>query len=367
MQGLKNKIIMISYKKISKTVVDLLYLHKTKKTVIREGLKNHMHCTRLKKTGFCVMVSMMTLIQPCYVLQASVFGGSSQCADQSENPDHHAEAAPESIEKEKGEGTLSPPSESSEGSIFGQAQVTDAVDDEELSGLLSNLAFPVDNGNWSAYVCNLEANTEGSINEHQMQAASLIKLYIMGAVYENYESIIEVYDRNSVENNLHAMITVSDNDAANTLTGYLGEGDAEEGMRVVNDYCNRNGYINTHMGRLLLQSNEFDDNYTSAADCGHFLKNIYDGWKEGDSRKVAMFEHLAAQERRNKIPAQMPTDVSIANKTGELADVENDAGIIYDTDNDFVIVFMSENLSETGSAQNTIAALSRQIYDYYQQ
>ena len=38
---------------------------------------------------------------------------------------------------------------------------------------------------------------------------------------------------------------------------------------------------------------------------------------------------LAAQTRRNKIPAQMPSGVSIANKTGELSDVENDAGIIY--------------------------------------
>lgn len=33
--------------------------------------------------------------------------------------------------------------------------------------------------------------------------------------------------------------------------------------------------------------------------------------------------------------------------------------------NDVVIVFMSQNLSSAGSAQNTIATLSRTIYDYY--
>ena len=250
--------------------------------------------------------------------------------------------------------------------VFGGTQSSGAVTDEALSGLLSSLAFPTNNGSWSAYVCNISANTEGSVNEHRMQAASLIKLYIMGAAYENYDNLAAQYGQGNVDSNLRSMITVSDNDATNTLTGYLGGGDAAVGMNVVNEYCSVNGYSNTHMGRLLLHSNELDDNYTSPADCGHFLKKIYDGWKSGDPKAAAQFDLLAAQERRNKIPARMPAGVSVANKTGELADVENDAGIIYNTQNDLILVFMSEQLSEAGSAQSTIAALSRQIYDYYQ-
>ena len=66
-------------------------------------------------------------------------------------------------------------------------------------------------------------------------------------------------------------------------------------------------------------------------------------------------------------PAQLPEGIRVANKTGELSDVENDAGIIYNTDNDLIIVIMSENLSEAGSAQEEIASVSRQIYDYYNQ
>lgn len=283
-----------------------------------------------------------------------------------EDPDHHPEPAPEEeAQNQSGDGTLSPPSGSS--GVFGGSQGSEAATDPELSSLLSSLPFPSGNGSWSAYVCDLEKNTEGSINEHKMQAASLIKLYIMGAVYEDYDSLAAQYGQNSLDDSLRAMITVSDNDAANTLTGYLGAGDSMAGMGAVNEYCSENGYTNTHMGRLLLQSNENDDNYTSAADCGHFLKKVYDGWMEGDEKCSAMFELLAAQERKNKIPAQMPDGVSVANKTGELADVENDAGIIYYSEHDLVIVFMSENLSEAGSAQSTIAGLSRRIYDYYQQ
>lgn len=326
-----------------------------------------MHGEKLKKTGILILTSFMLLTYPCYAAEASVFGGSTEEASEEGDPDHHPEPPPAEGTISEGQGTLSPPSEAAGESVFGSGQVSEAVPDEELSVLLSNLAFPSSNGSWSAYVCNLEKNTEGSINEHRMQAASLIKLFIMGAVYENYDSLSAQYGKDILDNNLHEMIIVSDNDAANILTEYLGGGDSTAGMNAVNDYCSRNGYTNTHIGRLLLHSNEFDDNYTSPADCGRFLKKVYDGWMEGDANACAMFDHLAAQERRNKIPAQMPEGVSVANKTGELADVENDAGIIYNTANDLVIVFMSENLSEPGAAQSTISALSRQIYDYYQQ
>ena len=63
----------------------------------------------------------------------------------------------------------------------------------------------------------------------------------------------------------------------------------------------------------------------------------------------------------------MPEGVKVANKTGELSDVENDAGIIYDAPGgtDLVICFMSQNLSDTAAAQTVIAQVSRMIYDSY--
>lgn len=319
-----------------------------------------------------ILISCITLAaattQPCYAAEEQHVGEHSEEHTQTaEDPDHHAEPAPEETASiQEGQGTLSPPSESEGGSVFGSSASSEtAGTDEKLQGVLSNLALPAGNGTWSVYVCDLVNNTEGAIQDARMQAASLIKLYIMGAVYENYDSIIAQYGQSSVDSNLYSMITVSDNDAANTLTGYLGGGDSGAGMQAVNSYCEAHGYTNTHMGRLLLQSNQYDDNYTSVSDCGHFLKSIYEGKDKEGSTEASEFALLAAQTRRNKIPAQMPADVKVANKTGELSNVENDAGIIYDSLNDLVIVFMSENLSEAGSAQSSIASLSRQIYDYY--
>lgn len=135
------------------------------------------------------------------------------------------------------EGTLSP----SHASSF-----TDSTD-ESLDNLLSQLKplLPQDNGTWSVYVCNLMKNTEGTIDDQQMQAASLIKLFIMGAVYENFDSLCDTYGADSINNYLNPMITVSDNDAANTLVNMLGYGDDSAGMNAVNNFCQSHGYTST--------------------------------------------------------------------------------------------------------------------------
>ena len=262
------------------------------------------------------------------------------------------------------QGTLSPSSENSD-SVFGGTSASDEpVTDEALQTLLNQIQgqLPADNGSWSVFVSDLINETEGSINDQTMQAASLIKLYIMGAIYENYDQIIGQYGKDSVDSNLHSMITVSDNDAANTLITYLGGGNSSAGMQAVNSFCQEHGYTQTHMGRMLLASNDQDDNYTSVNDCGHFLIEVYKEEESSYAHASDMYALLKAQTRQNKIPAMLPDGVKTANKTGEL---DNVAGIIYDAANDLVIVFMSQNLSSAGNAQNTIASLSRTIYDYY--
>lgn len=298
------------------------------------------------------LLSLSLLVTPAY---------SSHAAE-------NAEAAGTSVE---GQGMLSPSSssESSE-SVFngsGAGTSSEPVTDEKLETILKQVQsqLPAENGTWAVFISDLVNGTEGSLNDQKMQAASLIKLYIMGAVYENYDQITGQYGKDSVDSNLYSMITVSDNDAANTLTTYLGGGDSAAGMQAVNSFCQAHGYDQTHMGRMLLASNENDDNYTSVGDCGHLLQEIYKQDTSGYTHAADMFNLLKAQTRYNKIPAQLPEGVKTANKTGELDNVENDAGIIYDSKNDVVIVFMSQNLSSAGSAQNTIATLSRTIYDYY--
>ena len=282
--------------------------------------------------------------------------GETTAAAQSESP----EPAPGSEQ----EGTLSPSSGTT---------LTDNTD-SSMDNLLNQVQslLPTDNGTWSVYVCNLLKDSDGTINDTPMQAASLIKLYIMGAVYENYRTIAQSHNSEEIDSNISAMISVSDNDAANTLVNWLGNGNDAAGMTKVNNFCQEHGFTSTQMNRLLLASKENGDNYTSVKDCGTFLKQIYqvvNGTLPSSTlaNADAMYFQLKTQQRKNKIPAQLPEGVGTANKTGELDTVENDAAIIYDTAKgiDLVVCFMSQDLTDTGAAQSTIAADARAIYGYY--
>lgn len=199
------------------------------------------------------------------------------------------------------------------------------------------------------------------VNGGPMQAASLIKLYVAGCVYENYGAVraAEAYS-GETEALLQSMITVSDNTSCNVLVTRLGSGSAQSGMALVNEYCERYGFFDTHMGRLMLQPNDADDNYTSVKDCCNFLKMANDGQLDGSE---AILNYMKQQERREKIPAGLPSGVTVGNKTGELDTVENDAGIVYADGGTYVLCVMSENLADTYSARQFIARTSGVVYE----
>lgn len=312
--------------------------------------------------------------------QSTEFHSKGSEASPSET-DNSRKAASKAQDNSNGKGTSTAkadttPEISDDGAISPShgSSAFDNRSDEKMDTLISqiNSQLSTENGSWSVYICDLAGGSEASINDTPMQAASLIKLFIMGAVYENYDALSQQYGSAALDGYLTPMITVSDNDAANSLVSCLGGGDSTAGMQKVNSFCQAHGYTSTSMGRLLLASNEFGDNYTSSYDCGKFLKEIYQicaGTAQSQSLSHAedMYALLKQQQRSNKIPAALPEGVSVANKTGELSDVENDAGILYNTQggNDLVIVFLSQNLTSAGDAQSTIAQLSRSIYLYY--
>ena len=231
-----------------------------------------------------------------------------------------------------------------------------------ISGVISNqIASGMEQGeHWAVYVQDLKSGTEKSSGQSKMQAASLIKLYIMGAVYENYEKLTSTAGKEKVDALLQAMITVSNNEAANTLTKLLGNQDAAAGREVVNAYCNSQGYEDSSMGRMLLESNENGDNYTSVKDCGLFLERIY---KNSIPHAEEMLNLLKQQERTGKIPAGVPSGIETANKTGELSNVENDAAIVFAGEHPYILCVMSENLKDAATARQTIVNLSGDIYE----
>lgn len=233
----------------------------------------------------------------------------------------------------------------------------------ELEQKVTELLNPLSGGSDAAvYIEKLTTGDYATISSHQMQAASLIKLYIAGCVYENYEELCENGVKEARINSLmEAMITVSDNDAANQLVIDLGNGDGTAGREKVNAYCQSHGYTESHMGRMLLAPNDQDDNYTSVADCGKFLRDVYQDKAEGAAKIVA---YMKQQQRTLKIPAGVPSGVVVANKTGELADVENDAAIVYLDQQPYILCVMTQGLSDASAARQVIVHVSDEVYQY---
>lgn len=194
-----------------------------------------------------------------------------------------------------------------------------------------------------------------------MVSASLIKLYIMGAVWDALER--GTLEHDAADAPLAAMITVSDNESANRLIFLLGQGDAEAGMAAVNDWCQRLGYGDTRLNRLMLADNGLQ-NYTSAADCAAFLSAVCRGECVSPQASREMLELLLQQQVNDRLPALLPEGTPVAHKTGDLTGLcWADAGIVFSPGGDYVLCLISDGQIEGGAAKAAQAALSRQIYE----
>ena len=232
------------------------------------------------------------------------------------------------------------------------------------------------NETWAIAAIDLSDHAYSTVNaEASLQSASVIKAFIMAAVFDklvytdgatepssDYES--------SLKSLLTQMITVSDNDAANELARRLGGGDFQKGASVLNEFCQEHGYTSTHLGREFLASNPTDDNYTSASDCCRLLSDIYSGTMVNADASADMLALLKAQTRTGKIPSGVPSGVETTNKTGELSAgdglgiVENDIAIVFDKEHPYVLCVLSNNIQNNSSAQETIKKISADVYQY---
>lgn len=231
------------------------------------------------------------------------------------------------------------------------------------SQLETTLSKQVQTGEkWSVYTERLSDGTAASFGEEQIKAASLIKLFLAATVHQNLALVkTQETGENDTANLLHIMIANSDNDATNTLITRLGSGDPQKGMALVNAFCGTNGYTQTHMGRLMLDVNASDENYTSAKECAALIKSLYKKELPGAEE---ILHSMQQQTRIEKIPAGVPKGIVTANKTGELDHTEHDAALIYVEGKDYVLCIMADNLVNSATACATIREVSELVYIY---
>ena len=176
-------------------------------------------------------------------------------------------------------------------------------------------------------------------------AASLVKLYIMLAVFDGIEHGTITDDAN-VNALLKQMITVSSNEAANGLLSRIGNGDDKAAIATVTATAQRYGFTSSEELRTLtgMASGNAVENWASTRDCGSFLSQVYAGTLVSKNASERMMQLLLGQTRRTKIPAGVPSGVKVANKTGELAAVQNGVAIVFGT-HPYVLAVMSNDIS----------------------
>jgi beta-lactamase class A len=77
-----------------------------------------------------------------------------------------------------------------------------------------------------------------------------------------------------------------------------------------------------------------------------------------------MLDILYGQEFRSGIPARLPREVRVANKTGEISTIAHDAGIVFVPDRKpYVLAILTEWPIDGTGRSSTIATISREVYE----
>ena len=224
-------------------------------------------------------------------------------------------------------------------------------------------------GLWSVYVKNLTTGDSLIINDVPMKSASVMKLFIMGTVYEAIDSG-ELDRTQEVVDLLNNMICYSSNTDSNRLLSLLGKGDYAVGIEKVNQYITTQNYsAKTHEyngfndSSIILDSEHF--NQVSAKDCGNLLEQIYR--RTFGSRKVCneIETMMLKQDTRYKIPAGLPEGTEVGNKTGEMDTVENDVAVIYGDKSDYILCVLSSDWDNKNEAISHIEEISSVTYDFF--
>jgi beta-lactamase class A len=161
------------------------------------------------------------------------------------------------------------------------------------------------------------------------------------------------------------MIRQSDNSASNALISHFG-------FERINAAAAGAGMSRTQLKRHFLDYTAIVrhmDNLTTAHDLAMILFQIERGARESVTTVATpescrkMIDILLGQEDRNKIPAGLPAQVPVANKTGEIDGVRNDAAIV-DPFGAFpyVIVVLTKHLEDESSGIAAISRISHRVY-----
>ncbi len=239
---------------------------------------------------------------------------------------------------------------------------------------------------YSIYIKDLKSgDVICGINQFQIvPSASIIKLFIMGATLEvastetlslkdriiltdqekvPYSILSLLDDENSytIKDLILLMIIQSDNTATNKLIDIIG-------FDAINTFIKKYKFNNTILQRRMMDYKSRSigrENLCNLCDASFFLELIYNGKLIDEEYSSLMVNFLTEQLDGSMMRINLPSDTTIANKTGDLELLKHDVGIVFTPETDYIFsMFTWEALSDK-YAKDLIGNVSKITYDYF--
>jgi beta-lactamase class A len=105
-----------------------------------------------------------------------------------------------------------------------------------------------------------------------------------------------------------------------------------------------------------------EDLPTTPEDMALLLETIQRGDAFGPDTSGEMIDLLLRQTWRSRIPAGIPENVLVGNKTGDWYDAAHDVAIVFAPSGPYILAILSDG----EGSEVTIVELSERIYEYYQ-
>jgi len=156
------------------------------------------------------------------------------------------------------------------------------------------------------------------------------------------------------------MVAVSDNSATNVLIDRVG---MDNVVRLTESL----GLAHTQLRRKMMDlqaAAQGRENISTPREMMTLLEQIYRG-KVIERPLLDDFFNVLATHKDSWIPRNLPEDLKVANKPGELEGVRNDSGIVFLKNRPYVICVMSTYLASERAGEEAITRISRLAFDLF--
>jgi beta-lactamase class A len=159
------------------------------------------------------------------------------------------------------------------------------------------------------------------------------------------------------------MIVLSDNSATNLLIKQVG-------MENVNKFLQSQGAVKTKLQRMMMDvkaAAEGRENIGTPKEVLMILEKMYRGEivsKRASEEILSILQKSKAKD--GPIKAGVPSEVSVANKEGDIEGVRCDVGIVYLQKTPYVICVMTKLLLRESDGPRIIEDISRLTYQYFE-